>query len=338
MAKTKADKSVKASNPSKDVQVKKNSTVKHGAVTKPSQTPKAKSQEIAKQVAVKAGKHDLKSKKAKKEPTPEPESDSESDSDEEIDSEDSESSESESDEEVDKPVPVANGNINGKTNGVAKAAVNAKDESESSESSASSDEEEESSALAEEQVSPKSVPAVAAQKAVSGESESDEDSDDSEDSDKDAPIDSKALNGALLKVANEKVSSCFQCRFGYGLLTPKCRHLQKTIPMIALNLMVKMPLILMTTLLIPIHLKMKVKKKLLQKSERPKLIHHLWRRRPKPKVVQMVSRTFSLAVCHSTSMKSGSHESLRVSENYLVSELLGTKPLTVPKGECRPDY
>ena len=49
--------------------------VKDAAVTKPAQTPKAKSKEIAKQVASKAEKNS-KHKKVK-EPTPEPESDSE---------------------------------------------------------------------------------------------------------------------------------------------------------------------------------------------------------------------------------------------------------------------
>ncbi|KAI9760734.1 MAG: hypothetical protein M4579_001472 [Chaenotheca gracillima] len=107
------------------------SAVKDGAVIKSSKTPKVKSAELAKKVAAKSDKKSKKSK-GKKEPTPTPSSSEESDSDESMSSA---SSASESEAEVKKPV-------NGKTNGVAKAAKaesGTSDSSESSESSASSD-------------------------------------------------------------------------------------------------------------------------------------------------------------------------------------------------------
>jgi nucleolin len=68
---------------------KKVESVKEGRVTKPAQTPKAKSKDVAKAIV----KKEKKSKKAKT-PTPEPESDSESSASED-DDDDSSSSEEE---------------------------------------------------------------------------------------------------------------------------------------------------------------------------------------------------------------------------------------------------
>lgn len=209
MAKTKSAQPDKAIKSSKDAQVKPLSSVKQGAVTKPSQTSKSKSKDIAKQVAVKAdrgGKEDKKSKKAKKEPTPEP---SPSESEDEEDS--SASSASSDDSEVEVPAPKAAAKTNGvKTNGVAKAVLKVEsddDESGSSDSSASSDDE------LEESTAAKSAPAAVAKDTAAGakeESESDEDSsEDDEESDEETenkgPVDAKALNGKLEVVASKEV-------------------------------------------------------------------------------------------------------------------------------------
>jgi nucleolin len=75
MSKTKSS-GANAAKVSKKDSKKAVTSVKEGRVTKPAQTPKAKSKEIAKSAA----KEVKKSKKAKKEPTPEPESESESES------------------------------------------------------------------------------------------------------------------------------------------------------------------------------------------------------------------------------------------------------------------
>lgn len=158
MAKSKPAKLSKAD---KGTTVKAISSVKEGAVTKPLQTAKAKSKELAKGVAAKAEKVDKdnkKSKKSKKEPTPEPSSESESedesdsasdsasgsasdsasDSDvednQEISSDSSASSDEEAEVELAKPGIKPNGTA---VNGLTKAAPLA--DSESSESSESSD-------------------------------------------------------------------------------------------------------------------------------------------------------------------------------------------------------
>ncbi len=237
MGKTKPNQPAKASKSKKDAEAKAISSVKEGAIIKPSQTPKSKSKEIAKQVAVKAQqidkpvKGDKKSKKVKKEPTPEPSS-SESESDDEMASASSASSEDESESEVEVPKQAAKTNgakVNGKPKAVAKAEV------ESSPSSASSDdedddEEEEEDAIEAKPAAPKSAHAAKVVQAKEesdsdeesgsseGGSEDDSEEDDGEDSEEDSedeledekkvkgPVDAKALNGALAKVASDQVT------------------------------------------------------------------------------------------------------------------------------------
>lgn len=200
-----------AAKPSKGAEVKHLSSVKSGAVTKPSQTSKSKSKELAKQVATKSEKVGKKSKKAVKEPTPELSSDSESvdDSDEAMSSASGADSDDESDEVIDTPAVKANGVA---SNGVAKAA-----DAETSDSSESSD-----SDADEAPVVPK-----AAAKGMNVATKSDQDSSDSsvedsgDESDveseadssdddkadaKPGAIDSKELNGKLAKIASKEVS------------------------------------------------------------------------------------------------------------------------------------
>lgn len=189
-----------------DAQVKAISSVKEGAITKPSQTPKSKGKEIAKQVAAKANKsakHDKTAKKSKKEPTPEP-SESESESDLSVTSASSASSDNDSDSEIESKQAAVSKGI--KPNGAVKAV--AMDEDESSESSDSSDDDQDKSV-------PQSVPIAAKKKGTvmrssdsEGDSEEDSDvssegSEDESDEDLAVPgaVDSKALNGALEKVA-----------------------------------------------------------------------------------------------------------------------------------------
>ncbi|KAI4192386.1 MAG: hypothetical protein LQ346_004335 [Caloplaca aetnensis] len=201
-----------AAKPSKGAEVKHLSSVKSGAVTKPSQTSKSKSKELAKQVATKSEKVGKKSKKAVKEPTPELSSDSESvdDSDEAMSSASGADSDDESDEVIDTPAVKANGVA---SNGVAKAA-----DAETSDSSESSD-----SDADEAPVVPK-----AAAKGMNVATKSDQDSSDSsvedsgDESDveseadssdddkadaKPGAIDSKELNGKLAKIASKEGSS-----------------------------------------------------------------------------------------------------------------------------------
>lgn len=183
MSKTKT--AVKPSKKEKKAEV---SSVKAGRVTKPSQTPKAKSKDIAKSVA--SGVKDK--KKSKKAPTPEPESDSsESESDDEssasseevvekkvaakADSDSSDSSEEDSDSEEEKPAAKA---TVAKTNGASKVAAKA-------ESSDSDDSDSDSSASEEEK------PATEVKAAEESDSDSDSDSDSnssaSEDDEEEAP-------------------------------------------------------------------------------------------------------------------------------------------------------
>ncbi|MCJ1262721.1 hypothetical protein MMC22_002591 [Lobaria immixta] len=214
MAKSKAA----ASKSAKDAQVKAISSVKEGAITKPSQTPKSKSKEIAKQVAVKADKSskgDKSTKKSKKEPTPEL-SVSESENDTSATSASSASSDDESEPEVESKPAVASNEI--KSNGAVKAA--AQDVDESSESSDSSDDDQVKSV-------PKSAPADKKKNGtVTRSSDSEGDSDTGSDSEEDSEVssegsedekdedlavpgavDSKALNGALTKVAASQQAS-----------------------------------------------------------------------------------------------------------------------------------
>lgn len=184
----------------KDSQVKAISSVKEGAITKPSQTPKSKSKEIAKQVVVKVGKSakgEKTTKKSKKEPTPEPSS-PESESDATATSVSSASSEDESESEVEsKPAVVSNGI---KSNGAVKPVAAAKkngtvtrsSESESEgDSDDGSDSEEESKGSEDESDEDLAVPGA---------------------------VDSKALNGALEKVAaSQQVRHNFTRTFRYIL-------------------------------------------------------------------------------------------------------------------------
>ena len=204
MAKTKSAQPDKAIKSSKDAQVKSLSSIKQGAVTKPSQTSKSKSKDIAKQVAVKAdkvGKEGKNSKKAKKVPTPEPDT---SESDEEEESSASSASSDQSEDEL--PAPKAAAKPNGvKTNGVAKVAPKTEsedDESGTSESSESSEDE------VEHATAVKSAPAAVA--GAKEESEGEEDSsEDDEESDEETenkgPVNAKALNGKLEVVASKEV-------------------------------------------------------------------------------------------------------------------------------------
>lgn len=256
MGKSKPTQPAKVSNSKKGAEVKAISSVKEGAITKPSQTPKSKSKEIAKHVAAKtelvekAAKGDKKSKKAKKEPTPEPSS-SEAESDEEMASASSASSSDESDSESESEsesaesevdVPKKDSKANGakvgeKPNPSANVAV----ESSSSSSSSDAEDEDDSEDQEDEQkpAAPKSASsasklahtakvghpkdesdsdAESGSSDVDSEEESGDDEDDSGDSSEDdtdnegggkpkvkGPVDAKALNGALAKVASEQV-------------------------------------------------------------------------------------------------------------------------------------
>ncbi|KAF1951848.1 RNA-binding domain-containing protein [Byssothecium circinans] len=178
-------KSKGATKPSKKDSKKAVPAVKEGRVTKPAQTPKAKSKEIAKSAAAKV---DKKSKKSKKEPTPEPESSS-SESESEADSDSSTDS---SDEEVDTKTPA-------KTKGTAKAAP-VKAAADSSDSSDSSDEESDSSSSSSEaDNAPKPSAAKAngtAKPVAKDESDSDSSDSDSESDEEAAPAKAKEAEKA----------------------------------------------------------------------------------------------------------------------------------------------
>ena len=202
MAKTKSDKAAKGGkihSHSKDI-----SSVKDGAVTKSSQTPKAKSQDIAKHVATKhdqASKKEKHGKKAKKEPTPEPSS---SESDDEMTSASSASSGSDSEAEISKPNVKVNGAANGHTKVSKKADLNSSDSSED-ESEEEPSSEEDSSDDETAPTTAKSGPASAAKAVVEGSSSEDDDSESDEEEKVKGPVDAKALNGALQSVAKPEV-------------------------------------------------------------------------------------------------------------------------------------
>jgi hypothetical protein len=138
-------------------QVKTLSKVKNASVTKPSQTPIAKSKQVAKEVATKAINGNKKSKKV----TP-PSSDEESDDEsaESASSEDDSEDDSEDEEVTKKPVVATNGKLNGNDHTKKKEV----DTSDSSDSSASETEASVSNSSGDEKPT-------------------DEDSDDSDDSD-----------------------------------------------------------------------------------------------------------------------------------------------------------
>ena len=330
----------KAVQPHKDAQVKSLSSVKQGAVTKPSQSSKSKSKNIAKEVAVKAdklGKEEKKSKKAKKEPSPEP-SLSVSDEDESEDETDSSASSASSDDsEAEVPSTKAAAKINGlKQNGVAKVAPNAEsdeEESESSESSASSDDD------MEEPSAPKSAPATAANHTVAGakdESESEEDSDensseDDEETPNKGPVDAKALNGKLEEVASKEVCKRVTI-FSILVVTDLYRFLPMRNRAATTHRLAHLR----------DHLMKRAKRKrtrrlLLQllRSARPKLRPTLCLRRPRPSpwVTRLPRETFSLDVFRIMSTKNGSLASSRASGNYLQFELLLIVILAAPKGK-----
>lgn len=349
MAKTKSVQPDKAIKSSKDAQVKTLSSVKQGAITKPSQTSKSKSKDIAKQVAVKTdkmGKGEKKFKKSKKESSSESsssESDEEEDgksvaSEEDDDDESSESSASSDDSEAEVPPPKVAVKTNGvKTNGLAKAAPKAESEAEesgSSESSASSDDDE------EEVTAAKSGPAAVVKDAVAGakeDSESEEDSseeDDSEDDEGDSdeevrnkgPVDAKDLNGKLEKVASKEVLQK-DCIHDLPAVTDVYRSLP-TRSLVARTL----PLVRLMN-----HLTRKAKKKLLRqllRSARPKLslCLRLRRARPSPWVTKLLRGTSLLVISHIMSTRNGSLASSRASGSYLLFELLLIVTLAVRKG------
>jgi nucleolin len=152
------------------------SKVKGASVTKPAQSTKAKSKEVAKEVAVKSQKKDKKTKKVPvKEPTPEPESESES-----------ESEGSSSDDESESEAEV-------KTNGTNGVKVAAKDDS-SDESDSDSSEDDAPKATSS---APKAKAAPAAT------SDSDDDESDESASDEDSEDEKPALNGAAKGVTED---------------------------------------------------------------------------------------------------------------------------------------
>lgn len=210
MGKSKLAQPAKAVKSSKDAEVKALSSVKSGAVTKPSQTPKSKSKELAKQVATKSEKGQKKSKKAVKEPTPElsSASDSDDDSDAAMSSASSADSGDESDEEIAAPAVKTNGTA---SNGVAKAA-----DAETSDSSESSDSDADAAPLvpkaaakgtdvaadSDEDSSDSSVDSSGVESDV----ESEADSSDDDDADvKPGAVEPKVLNGKLEKLAAKDV-------------------------------------------------------------------------------------------------------------------------------------
>ncbi len=301
-----------AQKSSKDVEVKSLSSVKKGAVTKPSQTPKSKSKEMAKQVAVKADKADKKSKKTKKEPTTISSSESESESDDE---EASNASSASSDEEAPSPKIAKTNGV--KANGVAKAAAKAEESSESSDSSEDQEDEEDE---------PKPAPAAAAKATVAGAKEepdsegtsegtSEGSSEEDSDEEVEAPValDAKKLNGKLEKVAPKAVSIIPE-DIDYVSHTDSPRQ-----PLMR-SLAVRLPL---PGHLIPLLTRMMTRKRrrhLRPRSVRPKLTPHPSQRRPRP-ILEMMTpqrRIFSLGSYHGTSTKNGSHANLRDSANWLV--------------------
>lgn len=202
----------------KDTEVKPKSSVKHGAITKSSQTPKSKSKQIAKQVALKVEKTtkgDKKSKKSKKEPTPPPEPSS-SESDEESAS--SVSSDDESEAEVEAPKAAAKSN-GVKANGGLKATAKVEAESlESSDSSASSESSDSDDDEVEAKTVPKPVPADGntngAAKVSSDSEEDSDDSDGSEDSEDEVEavpkVDAKKVLNGTPEKANAKVCNSYR--------------------------------------------------------------------------------------------------------------------------------
>lgn len=204
----------------KDTEVKPKSSVKHGAITKSSQTPKSKSKEIAKQVALKVektAKGDKKSKKPKKEPTPPPEPSS---SESEEESASSASSDDESEVEVEVPKAAAKSNGVKAKDGPKVAAKVEDSDSDSSDSSASS----EASGSDDDEVEAKTVPKLASADAnkngaAKATIDTEEDSDDSEDSEDEVEAVPKVEIKKVLNGTPQKASAEVSSYFG-GLVFP----------------------------------------------------------------------------------------------------------------------
>jgi nucleolin len=317
MAKTKSEKATKAAKPSKAEQVKAMNSVKGGAITKPSQTPKAKSQEVAKQVAkqvaVKVEKASKKSKKVK-EPTPVPSSDEDDEDNEDMDSGSGSSDDSDSEKEA-KPVSKTNGVvINGKANGKANGnAINStKADLDSSDSSESSDDDEVAAPKATK-AAPKATPKAIAAKEDSG-SESEDDGDDSDDSDDNAasdsesepkvkgPVDAKALNGALKKVASEEVR-CHKNLLQVQITKDIDRFRLKR-SLIAMGRPVTTPKALLTPTLR--RMRRRITRVSLRSARQKLTLPPFRKRRRLNRCLKMVeSKTSSLEACHGTSTRNG---------------------------------
>lgn len=173
------------------------SSVKAGRVTKPAQTPKAKSKDIAKSVA--SGVKDKKKKTTKKAPTPEPESDSESESSESEEESDDDSSESSSDEEVEEKKTPAKA--------APKVAAKADSDSDSSDSSeAESDDSDSDSSEDEKPAAKAKTNGVTKVTAATAEAESTSDSSDG-DSDSSESEDEKPAAKTVLQISQSFVDN-----------------------------------------------------------------------------------------------------------------------------------
>ncbi|XDG07118.1 hypothetical protein ABKA04_006733 [Annulohypoxylon sp. FPYF3050] len=221
-------KAAKAANPL--------TAVKNAGVKKSTDSPKAKSKALAKDVASKAVDNKELEKKKKSKKVVEPESESESESDSDASESDSASEDSESDDasgssdddsgasESEEEKPAAKAQTNGKANGkVTKPATNGKAKAakeESSDDSDSSDDDEEDSDDSddsEEKGAKVAKPAAAAAEKTKTKDESDEDSDDSEEDSDDSDDSSEESEEAEKKPeqpkkrkAEEEVSTPFK--------------------------------------------------------------------------------------------------------------------------------
>lgn len=328
MGKTKSS-AVKAT---KETEVKPKISVKHGAITKSSQTPKSKSKEIAKQVASKvekAAKGDKKSKKSKKEPTPPPEPSS-SESDEESAS----SASSDDDSEAEVEVPKAAAKSNGiKANGFPPAGAKVEAESsDSSESSASS----ESSDSDDDEVEAKIVPKPATTDintngAAKASSDSEEDSDDSEDSEDEVEPSPNVEAKKVLNGTPEK--SIAEVCYSYGRLVYRIQYQH----------LIFLRTHLTETLRIPAHLIPILTRNLTMRRPRKLLFPRNARLMPRPSHLQrnqrllqparvLARRTCLLVNYPGTLMRIGSPESLANTESLLALKSLRTRQQAALKG------
>lgn len=193
MGKSKSAKPTQAAQPIATKQVKQLSAVKNGAITKPSQSDKVKSKQVAKEVAIKANGGSKKAKKVVKEPSPEDSDMSDVSSKEEDEDESSASSASSDDGSDEEPAPKSNGSKPTVAGGILEA-----DSSGSSESSGDEDEAQAKPAA------PKQNGQATAGKKVKPESEDDSEDDSEQDA---KPKGAKAVNGKEEKTAAKKVSN-----------------------------------------------------------------------------------------------------------------------------------